>query len=346
MILKEFRELRRDRRTMAMIIVFPILLLIIFGYAANFDVSNIPTAALGPQAESISQQAPDLFDVTIIDPSGTAENAQALLRDGEAQVAVATDTQPPVAFVDGSNLFTAQAAAGALGHLGDKITVEVLYNPDLITAWVLVPALTGLILMFIGTVVTAIGLVSEREHGTLEQLAVMPLSPSTVILGKIIPYFIIASVDMVIVTVLGILLFSVPFNGSVVLLTVGAAIFLFVVLGVGVLISTVSESTGQAIQMALFFLVPQILLSGMIFPLAAIPWGIRWISYFLPLTYYTMISQGIMLRGAGLDSLWQPFLVLATMAVLVFTAAVLRFRRDLTPRRSRAETQVAEGAAA
>jgi ABC-2 type transport system permease protein len=329
-----------------MIIVLPILLLIIFGYAANFSVDNIPTAVLGPQADQASKQIPGLFDVTIVDPSGDADTARTLLRDGDAQLAIVTDTQPPTAFVDGSNLFSAQASVGALGRLGNQITIDVLYNPDLITAWVLVPALTGLILMFVGTVVTAIGLVRERQNGTLEQLAVMPLSPSAVILGKIVPYFILASVDMVIVTVLGVILFNVPFNGNVFLFALGAALFLFVVLGVGVLISTVSQNAGQAIQLAIFFLIPQILLSGMIFPLAAIPWGVRWISYFLPLTYYTMIAQGVMLRAAPLASLWQPFLILSVMAVVVFSAAVLRFRRDLTPHRHRKGAASTEGAAA
>lgn len=334
MMQKEFRELRRDRRTMAMIIVFPLLLLIIFGYAASFNVDSVPTAFVGPQAEIASQRTPGIFDVVIVDPAGTSATAQDLLRDGKAQLAIATDTQPPTAFIDGSSLFTAQAANAALGRLGDQVTVEILYNPDLITSWVLIPPLIGYILMFIATVVTSIGLVKERENGTLEQLAVMPLSPGAVIFGKVTPYFIVAAIDLIAVTVLSMILFHIPFVGSVLLYGAGAAIFLLVVLGVGVLISTVSQNTGQAIQLAIFFLVPQILLSGMIFPLSAVPWAIRWIAYIFPLTYYTIISQGIVLRGAGIDSLWPQFLVLAVMAVVVFSAAILRFRTDLTPHRS------------
>jgi ABC-2 type transport system permease protein len=346
MILKEFRELRRDRRTMAMIIVFPLLMLIIFGYAANFNVENIPTAILGPGAEQVAQQTPDLFDMTVVDATGTSEEAQTMLRDSEVQVAIVTDTEPPTAFIDGSSLFAAGKAVGALARLGDRITIDILFNPDLITAWVLVPSLIGYILMFIGTVVTSIGLVRERENGTLEQLAVMPLSPTSVIFGKIAPYFILASIDMVIVTVLAMILFGVPFVGNAFLFGVGAAIFLFVVLGVGVLISTVSQTSGQAIQLAIFFLVPQILLSGMIFPIEGIPWGIRWLSYLMPLTYYTEISLGIMLRGAGPGSLWPAFAVLTVMAVLVFTGAVLRFRRDLTPHRGSEGSVQSEGAPA
>jgi ABC-type multidrug transport system permease subunit len=197
----------------------------------------------------------------------------------------------------------------------------------------MVPAIIGLILTFIGTIVTSIGMVRERESGTLEQLAVMPIKPSRVILGKIAPYFLVAAADMIIVTVLGILLFSVPFNGNAFAFALGAAIFLFVVLGLGVFISTISQTAGQAIQTAFFFLLPQILLSGMIFPLDAMAAGVRWIGYLLPLTYFTMISQGIMLRGAPIASLWLPFVVLTAMAVVVFTGATLRFRRDLAPGR-------------
>lgn len=331
MILKEFRELRRDKRTMAMLIVLPILLLVVFGYAANFNVDSIRTAVVGPGAEQIADQLPDLFDVTITDEDGTTDYVTNLIVDGDVSTGVDTTTQPPTVYVDGSNIFTAQPVVSATNSLGDAVDVDILFNPDLTTSWVLVPPLTGLILMFIGVVITAIGLVRERENGTLEQLAVMPLSPSTVIVGKITPYFLLASIDMVIVTILGIALFDVPFNGNVVFFGVAAALFLFVVLGLGVLISTASQNAGQAIQMALFVLLPQVLLSGMIFPLEAIPWGVRWISYLLPLTYYAELANGIMLRGAGIDALIVPFSILIAMAVVIFSGAILRFRRDLAP---------------
>ncbi len=336
MILKEFRELRRDKRTMAMLIVLPILLLVVFGYAANFNVDTIRTAVVGPSADQVAEQLPDLFEVTINEPDETTDYLTDLLVAGTVSAGLDTTTQPPTVYVDGSNLFTAQPVVSATNALGDAVDVEVLFNPDLTTSWVLVPPLTGLILMFIGVVITAIGLVRERENGTLEQLAVMPLRPSTVILGKITPYFILAAVDMVIVTILGITLFDVPFNGNVGLFAAGAALFLFVVLGLGVLISTVSQNAGQAIQMALMVLLPQILLSGMIFPLDAIPWGVRWISYLLPLTYYTELSIGVMLRGAGIEALMIPFIILVVMAAFIFSAAVLRFRKDLAPSAAKA----------
>jgi ABC-type multidrug transport system permease subunit len=333
MFLKEFRELRRDRRTMGMLIMMPLLLLVVFGYAANFTITSVETAVVGPQAQQVADQLPDFFVVTTVDPQADRADAEQMVVDNEVDVAIVTGTAPPVALVDGSNLFSAQAAVSVLNKAGDAVSTEIMFNPELKTSWVMIPAIIGLILTFIGTIVTSIGMVRERETGTLEQLAVMPIRPSSVILGKIAPYFLVASVDMLIVTGLGILLFDVPFNGSPIEFAIGAALFLFVVLGLGIFISTISQNAGQAIQTAFFFLLPQILLSGMIFPLVAIPWGVRWISYLLPLTYFTMISQGVMIRGAGLDTLWLPMLALAIMATVVFTGAVLRFRRDLAPGR-------------
>lgn len=332
MVRKEFRELRRDRRTVGMIVALPILLLVVFGYAANFSVDGISTITMGPQAEQAAVALPDVFDPTSQADGDRAAAQSALVRD-EADVVIVTGTSPAAVVVDGSALFSAQAAVSAFNRLGAQVDVDVLFNPDLETSWVMVPAIIGLILAFIGTVVTSIGLVKERERGTLEQLAVMPIRPSTVILGKITPYFVLASIDMVLVTVLGMVLFDVPFAGNPLVFALGAGLFLFVVLGLGVFISTVSSTVGQAIQTAFFFLLPQILLSGMIFPLEAIPWGVRWISYLLPLTYFTQISQGVMLRGAPLDSLVLPFTLLSVMAVLVFAGAVLRFRHSLTPGR-------------
>ncbi|WFN93649.1 ABC transporter permease [Gordonia sihwensis] len=348
MILKEFRELRRDPRTMAMLIVLPLLLLVIFGYAANFYVSSVKTAVVGPTATQVAQSLPGYFDVTDTYPDRTAADAKDLLRENEVDVAVVAPAGPgeqATAFVDGSNMFAAQSSVGVLNKFGDRVHVEVLFNPDLKTSWVMVPAIIGLILTFIGTIITSIGLVREREAGTLEQLAVMPIRPSQVILGKIVPYFLLAAVDLIIVTVLGMLLFDVPFNGNVLIFALGSALFLFVVLGLGVFISTVSQTTGQAIQTAFMLLMPQILLSGMIFPLEAMAAGVRWIGYLLPLTYFTMISQGVMLRDAPISSLWLPLVVLAVMAVVVFTGATLRFRRDLAPNAPKVHNAASEAGA-
>ncbi len=331
MVQKEVRELRRDRRTVAMLIGLPLILLVVFGYAANFDVSEVRTTVYGEGAETIAGQLPDLFQIDTVDATGDESTAQQELVDGNADVAIVTSGGSTTAFVDGSSLFTAQTAAAALAQAPGSITVDILFNPDLKTSWVMVPALVGLIMAFIGTLITSLGLVRERQAGTIEQLAVMPFRPSDVIVGKIAPYFVLAYLDMIVVTVLGALLFGVPFQGSVVLFGVGAAVFLLAVLGLGVLISTVSQNQGQAVQTAMFVMLPQILLSGMIFPLESMPWGVRWIGYLLPLTYFVDLSGGIMLRGAALPALWIPFAVLAVMAVLILGAAILRFRRDLAP---------------
>ncbi|MEM8618251.1 MAG: ABC transporter permease [Actinomycetota bacterium] len=346
MVQKEVRELRRDKRTVAMLVGLPLILLVVFGYAANFDVTEIPTAVYGQGADQVTGQLPDLFVVDTIDPGGDTATAEQALVDGRANVGIVTGDQT-TALVDGSSLFTAQTAAAALAQAPGSIDVEILFNPDLQTSWVMVPALIGLIMAFIGTIVTSLGLVRERQAGTIEQLAVMPFRPSDVIVGKIAPYFGLAYLDMVVVTVLGAVLFGVPFQGSVMLFGIGAAVFLLAVLGLGVLISTVSQNQGQAVQAAMFVMLPQILLSGMIFPLESMPWGVRWIGYLLPLTYFVDLSGGIMLRGAGLPALWIPFVVLAVMAVLILGAAILRFRRELAPdtTRSNHKAEDADGIA-
>jgi ABC-2 type transport system permease protein len=332
MVVKEFQELRRDRRTMAMLIVLPLLLLVVFGYAASFNVSSIPTDVYGPGAQQVAGALVAPFHVHTVDPGGSRQDAENAVRDNRADVAIVTESSPsPTALIDGSSLFSAQSAVSALNRLGGQVRVDVLYNPELKTSWVMVPALAGLILTFIGVIVTSLGLVRERQEGTLEQLAVMPFRPFDVIAGKIAPYFLFATVDMVLVTVLGIVLFGVPFNGAIWVFALGALLFLLVLLGLGGLISSLSQNAGQAIQLALFVMLPSIMFSGMIFPLAAMPWTVRWIGYVLPLTYFITISQGVMLRGAPFSSLWLSFLVLAVYAPIVFGAAVLRLRRDLAP---------------
>ncbi|RZL77671.1 MAG: ABC transporter permease [Rhodococcus sp. (in: high G+C Gram-positive bacteria)] len=339
MIVKEFRELRRDRRTLGMLIALPVLLLIVFGFAANFTISTLEVTIVGPNAQVVADQlaadpqAAQVLRIDTVDLTGTDATARAALRDDASDLAIVTGAGKPMVYIDGSNLFAAQSAKIAVARMGSTVDSEVLYNPDLKTSWVMVPAIIGLILTFIGTIITSIGLVKEREAGTLEQLAVMPFSPAEVIVGKIAPYFLLAAFDMVAVTLLGMWIFAVPFNGNVLIFALGAAIFLFAVLGIGVFISTISKTTGQAIQAAMMVLLPQILLSGMIFPLNAMAAGVRWIGYLLPLTYFTKISQGVMLRGAGLNTLWIPLVVLTVMAVVIFGAAVLRLKRSISPAR-------------
>jgi ABC-type multidrug transport system permease subunit len=341
MIVKEFRQLRRDRRTLAMMIVMPVLLLVVFGYAASFDVSSIPTAAAGPQGAALADRLGKPFDVVKTAPGEGRSWAQNQIRDGHAAVAVIAGAGRPTVLIDGSQLFTARSALTALSTRGQSIgqaaaglpqpQITVLYNAGLKTSAVMIPGLAGVVLVFIGTIITSLGVVRERQSGTLEQLAVMPLRARDVFLGKIVPYFGVATLDLAIVISVGVALFGVPFRGSYAVFGLGALLFLFVTLGLGVLISSVSENQGQAIQLSVMVMLPQVLLSGLIFPLSSIAVGVRWISYILPLTYFNEISRGVMLRAEPIGPLWQPFVFLAVLGVAVVTLAVLRFRSFLAP---------------
>jgi ABC-type multidrug transport system permease subunit len=355
MIVKEFRQLRRDRRTLAMMIVMPVVLLIVFGYAASFDVSTIPTVAAGPQAAAVASHLGKPFDVVTTAPGEDRAWAQQQLRDGKAAVAVIAGSGPVQVLVDGSQLFIAKATLAALavkqqkaaaaGVVSQPPQVTVLYNPQLNTKDIMIPGLCGVVLVFIGTIITSLGVVRERQSGTLEQLAVMPLHPRDVFLGKIVPYFGVAALDLAIVVGVGVGVFGVPFNGSFAVFGLGAVLFLFVTLGIGVLISSVSENQGQAIQLSVMVMLPQVLLSGLIFPLSSIAAGVRWISYLLPLTYFNQISRGVMLRAEPIGPLWQPFVFLALLGLVVFTLATLRFRSYLAPAGPRRARRVPAGEA-
>jgi ABC-2 type transport system permease protein len=341
MILKEFRQVRRDRRTLAMLIVMPVILLLVFGYAASFDVEEIPTVVVGPNAETVADRLPEVFTVERSDADAGREQAEEALVAGEAHVAFVTDDSQVVALIDGSELFMAQTAVQVVTAASDQVpglSHEVLFNESLDTSAVLVPGLAGLIIVFVGTLVTSMSVVREREAGTFEQLAVMPFKPKDVFIGKIAPYFLIASIDIVIVLLIGTLLFDVPFNGSVLPLALGAVMFLFVALGAGILISSVSENQAQAIQLALMTVMPQIILSGIIFPLSSMAAGVRWIGYVLPLTYFNIVAKGVMVRGAGLGDLLAPLGLLILLGSVIFGLAVVRFARQLRPAGARVST--------
>ena len=369
MIVKEFRQVRRDRRTLAMMIVLPVLLLVVLGYAASFDVKSITVAVAGPssrglvEGHALDQLLGAPFKVVESAPDKGSTWARDQLRDGHADMALVIGGARPLIYIDGSQLFAAKAALAALAsresdHSGPPTTaallppkVSVLYNPGLKTSDIMVPGLCGVVLVFVGTIITSLGVVRERQSGTLEQLAVMPLKPRDVVLGKIVPYFGVAVVDLAIVLGVGIAVFGVPFHGSPFTFALGALLFLFVTLGFGVLISSVSQNQGQAIQLAMMTLLPQILLSGLIFPLSSIVVGVRWIAYLLPLTYFTEISRGVMLRAEPIGALWQPFLFLALLGMLVVTGATMRFASYLAPsarsqaRRERSAAQPQEARA-
>lgn len=394
LFIKEFQELKRDRRTLAMIIMLPLLLLLVFGYAANFSVDHINVKVIGPQASSTvsylkSLPGADKFNF-VADTSAPATPAQAqkLLRSPSGDVVVipkansGTLSQRVDVYLNGAKLFTAQSAkadlvqmqatdmraqlkqlssaatqaqqsaqglrtnptqaAQAAKEQSQKLQalakqaqetntnwIKVEFNPDLKTSWVMIPGLIGLVMAVIGTLITSIGMVREREAGTLEQLAVMPIKARSIIAGKISPYFMLAIVDMSAVALAGVYLFDIPFNGQLWLFALAGLLFLGVVLGLGVLISTVSQTTAQAVQMAIMTIIPQTLLSGLVFPLESMAAWVRCIGYLLPLTWFVQVSRGVMLNGSNAVQLWLPLSIMALQCVVLFGAATARLARSL-----------------
>jgi ABC-2 type transport system permease protein len=338
LVRKEFLQIRRDRRTLGLIIFVPVALMIIFGYAATFDTKHLSTELVGHDSSTVrAALAGD--DAFSLKPRTVADLAQARddIQHGRATIAIeiGSDGQPARVLVDGSRLMEAMTAERHLSALqahAEGLTglpVEVLYNPDLRSADFMVPGLIGQIMVQVGLLLTAVGVVRERERGTIEQLMITPLSKVELMVGKTVPYLAIAFVDLAFVLLLGWGLFGVPMRGSLLLLIGESGLFLIATLGMGLLISTVAQTQQQAMQMAVFVQLPQMLLSGLIFPLSSIPWAVRWISYLLPLTYFLPITRGIMLKGIGLADLWPETLMLVLMAFAYVGLAVARFRKTL-----------------
>lgn len=336
---KEFLQIRRDRRTLGLIVFVPVLLMIVFGYAASFDVRHLPTELVGNDSSALRVVLADdpAFALRTQVACDMAE-ARDDIKHGRAVIAIAVgeDGRPTGVLVDGSRLMEAMTAERHLSALqaqaqgvSGKLSVEVLYNPALRSTDFMVPGLIGQIMVQVGLLLTAVGIVRERERGTIEQLMITPLTKVELMVGKTLPYLAIAFLDLSFILVLGWGLFGVPMRGSLPLLVVEAGLFLVATLGMGLLISTVAQTQQQAMQMAVFIQLPQMLLSGLIFPLASIPWGIRWLSYLFPLTYFLPISRGIMLKGVGLADLWPETLILVVMALVFVGLAVGRFRKTL-----------------
>lgn len=340
MTIKEFRQLGRDHRTLAMLIFQPLLLLVVFGYAASFDITTVAVGVYGDAATdtaAIVGMLPDEFEVVRVVPDGGRVVAEEALRGGEHVVAIVAGS-PPTVLVDGSQLFAARAVVAQLQGTPLGGSVEVMFNPDLETPPVLVPALAGLVLAFVGTIATSLGVVRERQSGTIEQLAVMPFRPHDVLIGKVAPYLLVALLDLGLVVGASVVVFNVPFNGSVWPFLVGSLLFLMVTLGLGLFVSTVSENQGQAMQLSLMMTLPQVLLSGAIFPVDSMAEGIRWIAYILPLTWFVELARGVMLRAATWSQLVTPLLALVALGAAIFTLSILRVRRDLVPARGAAPT--------
>lgn len=339
LIRKEFIEIRRDRRTLALIVAVPVILLVIFGYAATFDVRHMATELVGHDsiAARTALDASGYFTVqrAVAPDLGAAE---ADIEHGRVAVAIAVgaDGRPTRVLIDGSNLITAMTAERELTAIQQQssgarstVSVDVLYNPSLRSAIFMVPGLIGMIMVQVALVLTALGVVRERERGTIEQLMITPLTKFELMVGKTVPYLLIAFGDLCFSLIVSRGLFGVPIRGNLLLLAGEAFLFLTATLGMGLLISTVAQTQLQAMQMSVFVQLPQMLLSGLIYPVASMPWGVRWLSYPLPLTYFAAISRGVMLKGLGIGDLWRQTIVLAGMAFLYVFLAAVRFRKTL-----------------
>jgi ABC-2 type transport system permease protein len=353
-IVKELRQLRRDRLTFAMIIGIPTMQLVLFGYAINLDVRHLPAAVLDQANTARSRELVADLAATDVMRLGkelqSPEQVDAALRSGEISAALVVppdfetrlerrDRPAAQIVVDGSEQVI-QAAARQLaafpiyadtGWTTRAAGIEVVnfYNPQRRAAVNTVPGLVGVILTMTMVLFTAIALVRERERGNLEMLIATPVSPWELTIGKVLPFVGIGLVQVTIVLVLGDLLFDVPLRGSLLELYASALVFIVASLSLGVFLSTLATSQFQAMQMAFFTFLPQILLSGFMFPYAGMPVPAQYVAEILPLTHFLRLIRGIMLRGAGLGELWHSLAALGVFIVIVLGFAVSRVRKRL-----------------
>jgi ABC-2 type transport system permease protein len=366
---KEQQQLRRDKLTLAMMVALPVMQIMLFGFAIDTDVRHIPTIVFDQDRGQLSRDLAQRLQATgFYDLHGSAssyEDVGRALRAGEAKVAlviparfeadVARGAAVQVQLViDGSDPQTAQSAiAGAsglvqaraqdllnerlqrsgtaMGALAAPISVEPVtwYNPDLRTSTFVVPGLIGVILTMTMVMLTAMAIARERERGTLEQLIVSPLRPAELIVGKIAPYVLLGYVQITLILIVGATVFQVAFAGSVLLLYALAFLFIAANLALGLVFSTLAQTQQQAMQMSFFFLLPNILLSGFMFPWEGMPKPIQWASQALPLTHFLRIVRGIVLKGSGWADVQREVLWLACILIALVALASTRFQKKL-----------------
>lgn len=361
---KEFIQVRRDPILPRLIVILPIVLLVMFGYALNNSVKNIPLAVFDASNDRVSAAMARAFAADErfkIETFASSDAALEAVRAGRARAVLEIPAGALenarrnravsyTVYVDGSDpSLAAQVRAGA-GAAGQEVAMqlvagralttpglsaplspkfETLYNPDNRTAVYMVPGLIGLILTQITVLLTAIAIVREREVGTMEALIATPVRPLEVVLGKIAPYLLFGLVDAAIVLVVGVWVFGVPLRGSLALL--GAATLLFVLgsLGVGIVISSATRTQIQAMFGTIAYLFPSIFLSGLLFPLEGMNRFFTLISYVVPLRYFLRVARGVMLRGAGFESLWIELAALLVFSAVMLLLASVRFRKTL-----------------
>lgn len=364
---KELIEVRRDPRLVVFIFAFPVVLLILFGYALRLQLDNVTLAVFDEDRQLPSLLVKDRFasegylvpvEVDSLETlrrwidEGKARAGLHIPKDFSAQLI--ENEQPTLRFyIDGSlptlalaidsesgtiqqtdferTLYFSDPDAPAVIFAEDPFEFEVvtLYNPDLIDVWFFLPAIIGLLVMQVGLILTSTAVVREKEAGTLEQLIVTPVSRLGFVLGKVGPYAVIAFVDFNLIVGVGHLVFGVPVAGSDALLLVSAFLFIPAIVSLGLVISTFADTQQQAIFLSVFVLLPSVLLSGFIFPVEAIPLAIRPLSYLLPLTYFLEIIRGIMIKGIGFAELAIPFAALLVFTAIFMTACVFRFQKTL-----------------
>ncbi|NII11464.1 ABC transporter permease [Oleiagrimonas sp. C23AA] len=359
-VMKELRQLARDRITLAMIVGIPVLLLALFGYAINLNLRGLH-AGIADQAQTAGSRAlvMDMLATGVIEPGMQAPTPAPLmtaLKRGRISVAIVI---PPdferrridgravaQVVVDGSDSTVRAAALQLLQVPIDsaasdtrapprstpvegRIRLLSLYNPERRSAVNIVPGLVGVILTMTMVLFTAVAVVRERERGNMELLIATPLSRSELMVGKVLPYVVIGLLQTTLILALGVGVFRVPVRGSLWEVYAAAALLIVANLAMGLLISTRAKSQFQAMQMTFFVFLPSILLSGFMFPFAGMPRAAQWLAEVLPLTHFLRLIRGVMLRGAGLWAMWPDVLALLAFALVMMTLAITRFRKRL-----------------
>jgi ABC-2 type transport system permease protein len=355
-VVKELRQLRRDKLTFAMIVGIPTMQLLLFGYAINMDIRNLPAAVLDQARTAQSRQiVTQLAQAQVLDFEyrlRTPQDMDALLREGKISAAlvippdferrlVEHDRPPLQIVVDGSDQTVQQAvrqlAALPLTSLLDPTAsaltsnVEIVnfYNPGRRAPVNTVPGLIGVILTMTMVLFTAMALVRERERGNLEFLIATPVSPAELTVGKVLPFVGIGLLQVTLVLLLGVVIFQVPIRGHLVDVYAASLVFIVASLALGVFLSTLAKSQFQAMQLAFFTFLPQILLSGFMFPYAGMPWPAQWLAEIFPMTHFMRLIRGILLRAATLADLWPELAALGAFIVIVLGIAIARTRKRL-----------------
>mgnify|MGYP005850813171 CR=1 FL=1 len=353
LLVKELRQLRRDPKILPVLFAAPILQLLILGYAATTDVTRVELAVADLDHSAASRALVQRFissgSFRLVATADAQPQLDPLLASGAARLALTIPANfsgrqaagagaAVQVLADGSDAAAGTVGLGyALGTLqqaGPPAAIElqptVLYNPDLRSRYFMVPGVLAMIIMVMTMILTAMALVREKELGTMEQLLVTPLSPGMIILGKVVPYALVGLIEILTALPIVLFFFRVPLRGSLLLLLVLCLPFMLSTLGLGLLVSTLSHTQQQAMMLAAFvFMLPQIYLSGFVFPIQNMPAVFQWVTYLVPLRYFVVILRGVFLKGVGIDVLWPQVAALLVLAGLILAAARLRFARQL-----------------